>query len=657
MPAPRIDQYKHDLPGVVTQAEQALADSSATPRLFQRGTVLALVLPAEPRPKQRIQRTVGSPLIRLCPASTLRLCLAMAATWTVPDKRSKSLESTMPQPWVVETLLNLGAWKHVPPLTGIIMAPTLRHDGTILDSPGYDEETGLLYIPGETTFPAIPTTPTKADALQAFDVLATLFQDFPFREPYDRSAAYAALFTALIRHAIPGFVPAFGVSAPAAGTGKTLFVDTVSTVATGRPAPKLSQPPTEEEWGKQLLACALEGDPLILIDNCTHTIASSELCKALTAEVIKGRILGLSKNGEAPQNAVYFLTGNNLSFRSDIVRRVIPITMESPLERPETRTGFTITDPLVTWARAQRPALVCAALTILRAYSLATDKPTVPTLGSFEEWCTMICGPLVWLGLANPIDGTADLKEHDEDREQVREFLLAWHAIYGGRSITLKQAKEDIGLFGQRNPGPPTNYDALFDALKTFDHSKNPLLDLASVGLALKKIAGRTVCGKKLTRGKTRTTNGWPWIVTEKNECKCVSCVSSPQPHAGSGSVTNTGTWVQKPTQLTQQGGQSGANANASNGLAGNVGVQGAYIETPPCLHRTWKAAKGMLTCLENGCSATAPIPRCPRCHAPCSVGVGSGQDPACVGCHVSQPVAWEERQPGDEDDLSDVPF
>jgi putative DNA primase/helicase len=586
---PKIDQYEHDLPGVVAQAEDALSQSAYSPRIFQRGNALVFIVPAEPRPKDRIRHVAGTPLIRTCLAPALRLSLARAAQWYVPNKRNQSLEQQMPKPWVVETVLGKGEWATIPPLTGVILAPTIRSDGSILDTPGYDAATGLFYEPGAITFPPIPPQPTKADALVALEVLAKPFQDFPFKEPHHYSAALAGVLTVLIRHAIPGFVPMFGIKAPTAGTGKTLLADTIALIATGRASPKLSQPPTEEEWNKQLFTCALEGDQLVLIDNCTQIIASSELCKNITAEAVKSRILGLSKNGEAPQDAVYFATGNNLRFRSDIVRRVIPIDLQSPLERPETRTEFVLQSPLLPWTLAQRPALVCAALTILRAYALAHEKPRIPTIGSFEAWGATICAPLVWLGLANPMDGTDEIKDEDEDRERLRELLLAWYAIYGDRPTTLKTVKQDINLYTQESTSPQSKYHELFEALKAYDHSKSPLLNLDSVGKGLKRDEGRPVCGKVLTQAKTRASSGYPWIVTMKNECRCVGCVGVSTParenivrndiSVNGNTVVCTGNMGQTPTQPTLGGYQTVDNRNGSSGLFDSVGHQTTYTD------------------------------------------------------------------------------
>jgi hypothetical protein len=599
---PQIDQYKHALPQVIAQAEEALAHSPAAPRVFQRSHLLVLIQAAEPTTKDRIQRAIGTPLIRVCPAPALRLCLAKAGIWTVPDKRTKSLEETMPQPWVVDTVLELGEWPHIPVLTGVITAPTLRHDGSLLETKGYDRLSGLFYAPGEVSFPAIPTHPTKEEAQKALKVLQQPFQDFPFKDAYHKSAALAAVFTTLVRHAIPGHVPLFGVKAPTAGTGKTLLVDTIAVIGSGRPAPKLSQPSKEEEWNKQLLTCALEGDQLVLIDNCTTTIASGELCKAVTAEVLKGRILGVHKNAEAPQNAVYFATGNNLRFRGDMVRRVLPINLESPLERPETRSEFTLDVPLIDWTRTHRPALVAAALTILRAYHLAEDKPTIPTLGSFEAWCRMICGPLVWLEQANPLSGVDEIKDEDEEREQLRTLLLAWHAVYKEQdNITLKRVKTDLAHFTQGDAKADNSYQALEDALRTYDHSGKPFLNLESVASNLKKVTGRIVCGKTLSRGKKRTSSGMPWRLEVKNECSCVACVADPILRAESGSkLPNKGNSAGGATPATFSGEKIGAIPSSVNGLAHSVAPKNSYTPREPGMDEA-EAVDGMSDEMDMG--------------------------------------------------------
>jgi putative DNA primase/helicase len=52
----------------------------------------------------------------------------------------------------------------LPVLSGVINAPTLRADGSMLSKPGYDSATGLLFAPNGSEFPDIPDRPSHAEA-------------------------------------------------------------------------------------------------------------------------------------------------------------------------------------------------------------------------------------------------------------------------------------------------------------------------------------------------------------------------------------------------------------------------------------------------------------------------------------------------------------
>ena len=112
-------------------------------------------------------------------------------------------------------------------LTGIINCPTLRPDGLILDLPGYDAQTGLLFDPQDVRFPALPRDPDRSTALRALDFLKDLISTFPFVTDADRSVALSGILTALIRRSLPT-APLHGFSAPTAGTGKSMLVDLAS---------------------------------------------------------------------------------------------------------------------------------------------------------------------------------------------------------------------------------------------------------------------------------------------------------------------------------------------------------------------------------------------------------------------------------------------
>ena len=91
--------------------------------------------------------------------------------------------------------------RSMPPLSGIIEAPTIRPDGSLLIEPGYDDAAGLLFDPGDTAFPPIPNEPTREQAEAALRTLVAPFKDFPFIDDVARSVALAAVLTVLVRRA------------------------------------------------------------------------------------------------------------------------------------------------------------------------------------------------------------------------------------------------------------------------------------------------------------------------------------------------------------------------------------------------------------------------------------------------------------------------
>src|SRR5207245_182808 len=100
--------------------------------------------------------------------------------------------------------------------------------------------------------------------------------------------------------------PLFGFTAPTPGSGKSLLVDMVAMLATGRPMPVIGQGRSEEELEKRLGAALLAGDVAISIDNCNHELQSSFLCQALTQQHLNIRLLGLSRHVKTPVNAAIF---------------------------------------------------------------------------------------------------------------------------------------------------------------------------------------------------------------------------------------------------------------------------------------------------------------------------------------------------------------
>ena len=202
-------------------------------------------------------------------------------------------------------------------------------------------------------------------------------------------------------------------------------------LATRQPMPVISQGRTEEELEKRLGAALLAGDTAIALDNCEHPLESSFLCQALTQQKLNIRMLGVSKNVETPVNAAIFATGNNLTIVGDLTRRTLICALDAHCERPELRTFDT---KILDIARTQRPRLVAAALTVLRAWHVAGARVAVPPFGSFDVWSQRVREPLVWLGRADPCSTVAKVREDDPKLSALLTILLQWKEALGTNS-------------------------------------------------------------------------------------------------------------------------------------------------------------------------------------------------------------------------------
>ena len=264
-------------------------------------------------------------------------------------------------------------------------------------------------------------------------------------------AVLAAILSLLARYAVE-HVPLFALRATTRGSGKTLLADAISVIATGRPAAKMPPARDEDEERKRLLAIALAGDPLVVIDNVTGDLGTPALDVALTSLTFKDRLLGKNATKEAPLETVFLATGNQMSFRGDTARRVVPIDLLPEVERPEERTGFAH-PKLLAYLSAQRPTLVAAALTLLRAYVVAGRPPQgLTAYGSFEAWSELVRAALVWAGQPDPCLGRQGLEaSSDAAYEGLAELLDAWHACYGDKPQTLKTVFRHLTMYAEES--------------------------------------------------------------------------------------------------------------------------------------------------------------------------------------------------------------
>lgn len=210
------------LPEIVDQAEEALFDADAG--VYQRGGMLVRLYRTGPVTVRGISRPDGALLVAQVDQTWLTERLTAAAVWMKFDLRSDKMKQVNCPVEIARTLLaRAGSWRFEP-LVGIVEAPTLRPDGSILEAPGYDDATGLFFEPGEYVFPPIPEAPSKTDAQSAVDLVGELLRGFPFVTEAHRSVAFSAILTGLVRRSLDS-APLHGFTAPVMRSGKSMLCD------------------------------------------------------------------------------------------------------------------------------------------------------------------------------------------------------------------------------------------------------------------------------------------------------------------------------------------------------------------------------------------------------------------------------------------------
>ena len=354
--------------------------------------------------------------------------------------RTGAVRHVPPPVMVVRDLAALGRWD-LPILEGVVEAPTIRADGSVLDTPGYDAATRLLYIPAPgLRIPAIPKEPDREDVRRSLALLDDAFGDFPYVDEASRANMIALLLTCVVRQSFKGHVPLALIDAPRAGTGKTLAVEAVTQITTGRTAALMSAPAGDEEFRKRLTSVLLDGPTVVTIDNVENKLSAPSLASVLTAFNWHDRMLGSTSMITLPQRATWIATGNNIKLGGDMPRRCYWIRLDSQLARPWQRPTEGFRHPnLLGWVGENRGDLLAALMTIARAWFVA-GKPAaeVPPLGSFEVWARTVGGILAFAGVRGFLQNLDALYEqNDEETGEWEAFLLAWSEVFGEETITV----------------------------------------------------------------------------------------------------------------------------------------------------------------------------------------------------------------------------
>ncbi len=491
---------------VIGEVIKALAASDLN--IYQRGGQLVHTV-CEPNPDGE----TGSSASRIAPipAANLRTRITRHVQLAVTVK--KKTKAAHPPEWLAPGISAAADWPDIRPLTAISPTPVLRKDGSILQTAGYDVQTGVIYEP-RRNYPAILESATQADAADAAAALCEVVCDFPFEAPEHKAAWLAGVLTPFARFAYRGPAPLFLIDANVRAAGKSLLADTAGVIAAESNFARRSYPSGRDradEMRKVITALAIAGERLVLLDNLPWRFGDTSLDAALTTEgEWSDRILGHTQTVRVPLLMTWWATGNNVITDGDTSRRVLPIRLLSPSEHPEQREGFRYPD-LLAWVRQERARLVTAALTVLAAYIRAGQPDQrIKPWGSFEGWSKLVRSAVVWAGLPDPRAACNEFVNHaDTEAAALGAMLAAWHEVDPrGEGLT-------VGKLLKLLKDQPTDFPNLREALAEFcpGHSGD-LPNGLKLGLTLRKFAQRR-CGGRYFDNRSAGGGIKAWRIVE----------------------------------------------------------------------------------------------------------------------------------------------
>lgn len=495
---------RHDqgcLPEVLDQAGVALAEYGGNVYVYA-GSLVRLYPSAESS-AGGVHRPRGAPILHALNAAHLGELFGRAAAHERFDARSGMYKVCDCPKRVADSYLARGNWPELPTLAGFTDAPIVTLEGRLIDQHGYDAPAHLFQASDNISgYTSPPTAPSREDAKGGMEVLLNLIKDFPFISYEDRAAMLAGILTGLLRRVLPA-APLFAITAPTAGTGKTLLANSIAVIATGRRSSVLSLGHDEAETEKRLGGVLMAGDACIVLDNIERSLKGDLLCQVTTQPFVRLRPLGASAMVSVPTHSTIVATGNNLSPVGDLKRRVVMIRVDANQERPEQRRFAR--DHLED-VFSRRGELIRAALTIPLAY-LAAGAPAIDGLhpqGGFEQWDRMVRRPLVWLGLPDPLKTSEGLRDQDPDIEGMRLLIGAWQAVFKDKATTVAEVVA-VGMDAERK------HHELYDALQLICREKPNSIRL---GYWLRSHRDRIVDGIQIKQaGRDEHTKSARWQV------------------------------------------------------------------------------------------------------------------------------------------------
>ncbi len=411
--------------------ELLLQGNEAEPRLFSMGRQIHAV---------ELDRNTGREVLTTLNREKLRLKIDELTVWVRMKDSGEGPTRYISAPRMICDHVTALLEPCLPLIDRVVDVAFFDADGNLIVSPGYHETSRTYYAPPVGFAPSIPEQPTSDDVRNAVRQLREPLADFPFRDSNDSGSGDASfahvvamLLHPFVRLMIAGPTPAFLIQKPSPGTGASLLADVVSLIAFGLPA-KIEVGKTDgDEWRKSITASLLGGASMIVFDNIHAELKDQSIAAAITAETWSDRLLGKSQKVTLPNTALWIFTGNNVTFSSELARRLVMARLDAGLVDPTSERTYKHKD-LRKWVKTHRTALVSAILTIVQAWIVAGCPAAkgIPRLASFEDWSTVIGGILSFAEIPGFLRDRDTIKKGITDEaDAVQQLVQLMHDVFG----------------------------------------------------------------------------------------------------------------------------------------------------------------------------------------------------------------------------------
>lgn len=415
---------------------------SKTVRVVQRDEAGNKLPKADDQEGTKAYHTVRAKVVGPGEALTLAAQCGVFYVWTA-SREGIPMQKPVEIPGQIRTMLAANMGGELPVLNGIALHPVWWNGELLTGNGVFHEESGLWLQTGDVE----PTEMSDPKEALAF-LLDEWLCDFPFATELDALRALtipASMLTAKTHYVEEAGPPINMISAPHAGTGKSLLACVLGQAITGRVTPSATYSDNEEERGKLITSAIMEGHGMLLFDNIRSgsSMGSSHKCliKLATDGDWVGRILGESKTFVGPAGIVVVLTGNNIS----------PTGPEMPSRTQEIRLvvkeGVNLATRdfkhrnLIQWTMDNRGKILGAFKAILSV----KGQRNLP--GRFPGWTDIVASPLIEVsGVDGFFDSWIEAAEEENAGTGLDHMTALVTGMAGAEWKGKKQPKDGVWL-------------------------------------------------------------------------------------------------------------------------------------------------------------------------------------------------------------------